>query len=186
MRLPALFLAICTLSFGQQVTVTGYTEQDVIAILNGITQHLARLEPMLDQVRVKTWLEKGAPETYGIQYDTVQKQIKVLQTDLTALCQHTDNLQEGMKQLFRVQSFHRSLRSVMEGLRNYQNPAMADLIAAIAAEDQTYQDRLQYYLIQLATDKDAQFQLVDKEAQRCRAQLARQPSPCPAPPVKKK
>lgn len=186
MRLPALLLLLGATAFGQQVTVTGYTEQDVITILNGISQHLARLEPMLDQVKVQTWLDKGAPETYAIQYQTVQKQIKSLQADLNTLAQHTDNLQDGMKQLFRVQSFHRSLRSVMEGLRNYQNPAMADLIAAIAAEDQTYQDRLQYYLIQLATDKDTQYQLVDKEAQRCRTQISKQPAPCPAPAVKKK
>jgi len=66
-------------------------------------------------------------------------------------------------------------------LRKYQNPALADLISAVAAEDQTYQDRLQYYLIQLASDREAQFKsqydLVDKEAQRCRGMLSKQPPP---------
>ena len=170
------------LAYSQQVTVTGYTEQDVITILNGISQHFARLEPMLEQVRAKTWEEKGAPETYAIQYKRVQDQIRKQQQDLATLAQHTDNLQEGMRELYKIQAFHRSLTSVMEGLRKYQNPALADLISAVAAEDQTLQDRFQYYLIQLASDKDVQYQMVDKESQRCRALLSKQPAP---PPVTK-
>lgn len=183
MRALAVFLLFCCffcdVATCQQVNVTGYTEQDVIQILNGISQHLARLEPMLQQVRAKTWEEKGAPETYNIQYQAAQSQIKNIQVELSALATHSDNLQDGMKELFKVQAFHRSLTSVMEGLRKYQNPALADLISAVAAEDQTYQDKLQYYLIQLATDKDAQYQLVDKEAQRCRAAIAKQAAPLP-------
>lgn len=184
MRFVAAFLwvGVCAgLASGQQqVSVTGYTEQDVLQILNGITQHLSRLQPMLEQVRAKDWLGKGAPETYAVQYNSAQGQIKTIQADLTALAQHSDNLQDGMKSLFKLQAFHRSLTSVMEGLRKYQNPALADLISAVAAEDQTYQDKLQYYLIQLATDKDGQFQLVDKEAQRCRSMLSKQPATTPA------
>jgi len=178
-RLSAALMVLAGLGFSQQVTVTGYTEQDVITILNGISQHLARMEPMLEQVRAKTWEEKGAPETYAIQYKRVRDQIKKQQQDLAALAQHTDNLQDGMRELYKIQAFHRSLTSVMEGLRKYQNPALADLISAVAAEDQTLQDRFQYYLIQLATDKDAQYQMVDKESQRCRAILSKQPPPAP-------
>ena len=175
MRTVAAFFLFSGFALCQQVTVTGYTEQDVIQILNGISQHLARLQPMLDQVRAKDWIQKGAPETYAVQYTSAEAQIKSIQSELTALAQRTDNLQDGMKELFKLQAFHRSLTSVMEGLRKYQNPALADLVSSVAAEDQTYQDKLQYYLIQLATDKDAQYQLVDKEAQRCRAILSKQP-----------
>lgn len=184
MKVVAALLLYCGFAFAQQVTVTGYTEQDLLQILNGITQHLSRLEPMLEQVRAKDWIAKGAPETYAIQYTSAQKDIKTIQEGLTGLAQRTDNLQEGMRSLFKIQAFHRSLLSVMEGLRKYQNPALADLVSAVAAEDQTYQDKLQYYLIQLATDKDAQYQLVDKEAQRCRGLLSKQPAPVVAPAVK--
>jgi ABC-type transporter Mla subunit MlaD len=83
---------------------------------------------------------------------------------------------ECMKALFRAQAFHQTLDSLLGGLRRYQNPALADLIEAVAAEDRSDLDRLQRWVLELAAAKDAQFDLVDREAQRCRATLSRQPA----------
>jgi hypothetical protein len=46
----------------------------------------------------------------------------------------------------------------------------------VAAEDRSDLDRLQRWVLELAAAKDAQFDLVDREAQRCRATLSRQPA----------
>ena len=72
----------------------------------------------------------------------------------------------------------------MGGLRKYQNPALADLIESVAAEDRASEDRLKQYLLELASEKEQQIDVMDQEAQRCRAILSRQPAE-PARPVKR-
>jgi hypothetical protein len=83
--------------------------------------------------------------------------------------------------LFRIQAVHQLLDSLLGGLRKYQNPALADLIESVAAGDHADLERLEQYILQLASDREAQFAVMDKEAQRCRAALSRQPAGAQAP-----
>ena len=64
----------------------------------------------------------------------------------------------------------------MAGLRRYQNPALADLIVSVAAEDQADLEQLQNYILDLANQKDQEYLVVDREAQRCRATISREPA----------
>jgi uncharacterized protein HemY len=66
-------------------------------------------------------------------------------------------------------------------VRRYQNPAVAELIEAVAAEDQADLDRVEQFLIELATQKEDQLKVMDAEAQRCRGMLLKQPSAKPGP-----
>ena len=79
----------------------------------------------------------------------------------------------------RVEAAHQLLGSLMGGLRRYQNPALADLIESVAAEDHSDVERLQQYLLDLDGAKEQQFEVVDREAQRCRGMLSRQPAERP-------
>ncbi len=151
------------------------TDQQAIEVLNGISQHESRLEPMLAQLRPADWVAKGAADTYVQQLASVNRQIQLIETDMTGLAQHPNQMTDCMKALFRAQAFHQMLDSLLGGLRRYQNPALADLIEAVAAEDRADLDRLENWVLELATAKDAQFDVVDREAQRCRATLSRQP-----------
>jgi hypothetical protein len=152
-------------------------DQQVLDAFKGLAQHAARLLPMLDQIRVNDWVTQGAPDTYAAQLDTARRQIHAIGTEMDALAQHPDHMQDCMKALFRVQAFHGTLDSLMGGLRKYQNPPLADLIQSVAAEDQSEIERLQTYILELADDKEQEFQIVDHEAQRCRALLSKQPAP---------
>ncbi|HWD98445.1 MAG TPA: hypothetical protein VG345_05400 [Bryobacteraceae bacterium] len=163
------------------IASTGMGDTQAIAVFNAISQHLARLEPMLEQVRVKEWVAKGAPDAYLQQLGSTTREIRGIEDDMARLAQHPDEMQECMRALFRVQAFHVPLNSLMGGLRKYQNPALADLIESVAAEDQTQIGKLEQYVLQLADAKDQQYAIVDKEAQRCRAALSSQP---PAPPAR--
>ncbi len=78
--------------------------------------------------------------------------------------------------LFRLQAANLALGSLMGGVRKYQNPALADLIESVAAEAGNDIDRFQQHLLELAGEKEQQFTVVDREAQRCRAALSRQPA----------
>jgi hypothetical protein len=89
-----------------------------------------------------------------------------------------------MKALFRLQSTHVVLDSLMAGARKYQNPALADVIESVASENNADADRVERYVLQLAGAEEEQFNVVDREAQRCRATLSRQPAD-PARPARK-
>lgn len=164
--------------FAQQPPVAP-PDPDIVAIFNGIAQHAAKIEPMLEQLHPNDWVAKGAPDTYVAQWNTTIEQLHAIQSDMSALAQHPDQMTECMKALFRVQASHQALDSLMGGLRRYQNPALAELIESVAAEDQSQLDRLEQYVLQLAGEKDRQYAVVDREAQRCRATLSREPAAAP-------
>jgi hypothetical protein len=154
-------------------------DQQIVSTFHRISRNIGRLTPMLEEVRARDWVTKGAPETYASQLSSIQQQIGAIQTDMTALSQHPERMQDGMRALFRVQAFHGSLDSLMGGLRRYQNPALADLIQSVAAEDQADIERLQTHLLDLASQKEQEFLVADHEAQRCRATLSREPAATP-------
>jgi hypothetical protein len=151
-----LFLAVLILSggaFAQQASSSpGMTDEDVAAIF------------------------KGAPDAYLAQWNSTREQFRAIGSDMSALAQHPDHLTESMKALFRVQATHQMLASLMGGARKYQNPALADLIESVAAEANSDIDRFEKHLLELADEKEQQFTVADREAQRCRAILSRQPA----------
>jgi hypothetical protein len=173
-----LFLATLFFSCGaySQQNAPTMTDEDVAAMLNRLSQGAARIEPMLDQLHVKDWLAKGAPDTYLAQWTSLREQFGAIQSDMSALAQHPDRLSDSMKALFRVQATQVALGSLMGGVRRYQNPALADLIESVAAEASGDIDRFEKYLVEVSDEKERQFTVVDREAQRCRAELSRQPA----------
>ena len=160
------------------------TSQEISDVLVRISQNASRVAPMLEQVRPVEWVAKGASETYVTQWQSSRTQLSSIQTDMAAVAKHPEQMAECMKALFRVQAAHQLLGALMGGLRKYQNPALADLIESVAAEDRASEDRLKQYLLELASEKEQQIDVMDQEAQRCRAILSRQPAE-PARPVKR-
>ena len=181
MRLLLAPLLLSGAAFSQQQPVPpAITDPEIVAVFNGISLHASRIEPMLRQLRPNDWVAKGAPDTYVAQWNSTLEQLHAIQSDMSALAAHPDQMTECMKALFRVQASHRALNSLMGGLRRYQNPALAELIESVAAEDQSALDRLEQYVLELAGEKDRQYAVVDREAQRCRATLSREPAAVPS------
>ena len=147
---------------------------------------------MFDQVHVPEWIAKGAPEAYTAQWSSLVQQNLAIQADMAALAQraavspdssHQESmLQESMKAIFRVQRFDRDLDALLNAIRRYQNPALADLIESVGAGDQSGLEKLESYVLDVAKDKERQLDVVDREAQRCRFTLANQPPSRTAPP----
>ena len=184
MRLIIATLIFCCAAFSQQTTsqqtapqpASLMTSEDAVAIFNQIGQRAARLEPMLEQIHPKDWTAKGAPDTYVAQWNSLLDQFRAVQSDMAALAQHPSGMTDSMRALFRLQATHLSLDSLLGGVRKYQNPALADLIESVAAENNADIDGFERYLLGLATEKEEQYAVVDHEAQRCRATLSRQPA----------
>jgi hypothetical protein len=172
MRTLLATLLVCCAAVAQQSA----PDPQIVAIFTGISTHAARIEPMLQQLHPNDWVTKGAPDTYVAQWNSEIEQLHVIQSDMSVLAQRPDQMTECMRALFRVQASDQTLSSLMGGLRRYQNPALAELIESVAAEDQSDIDHLEQYVLQLAKDKDREYAVVDNEAQRCRATLSRQPA----------
>ncbi len=160
------------------------TDQQILDIFNGMSRDAARIEPMLRQLKPAEWVAKGAPDAYVSQWNSALIEVQGIQSDMSSLIQHPDHMTYAMKAIFRVEASHQLLGSLMGGLRRYQNPALADLFESVAAEDHSDVERLQQYLLDLAGTKEQQFEVVDREAQRCRGMLSRQPAE-PSRPVRK-
>jgi uncharacterized membrane protein len=76
-----------------------------------------------------------------------------------------------------MQAMDTALGSLVEGVRTYQNPALASIMQSVIAENSTNRDRLRQYLQDLASQKEQEFEVADREAQRCRAAMLQQPAP---------
>ncbi len=172
MRLLLATLIFSCSAFCQQ----SMSDEDVAAIFSRISQRAARIEPMLEQLHPNDWIAKGASDTYLSQWNSVRQQFTAIESDMSDLTQHPDRLTDSMNALFRVQATHLALNSLMGGVRRYQNPALADLIESAAAEVTGDVDHFEKHLLEMAAEKEQQFTLVDREAQRCRANLSRQPA----------
>lgn len=149
-------------------------EPEIKPTLDAISQYSAQLQQILAQAKPREWVAKGAPDTYVAQFNSSIEQAKSLDAAAKNLAQHADRLPDTLDVLFRVQSLEITLGSLEEGLRHYQNPALADLMSATRGASTPDREKLQRHAIALANDKEQQFQVMDREAQRCRGDLSRQ------------
>jgi ABC-type transporter Mla subunit MlaD len=153
------------------------SEWDIRKLLDSLSQQAEHLKPVIDQVQPATWQSKGAPEAYVAQWSTVQAELKYLVASTDAFSRQPERLPLGLDAYFRMQALESSFGSLVEGVRKYQNPALANLMQALLAENSTNRDRLRQYLQDLSKQKEEEFEVADREAQRCRAALLQQPAP---------
>jgi hypothetical protein len=134
--------------------------------------HAARLLPVLEQIDVKSWIAKGASDTYAQQLQSSKDQAKALAEDSRALSRNPEKLSASLVVLFRIEGLDTMLASLEEGTRKYQTPQLAQQLAAVSAENGANRERFRRYLVNLAAEREQQFDVMDREAQRCRANLS--------------
>jgi hypothetical protein len=147
------------------------TPWSIAPVLQEIGAHADRLLGALDKIDTKGWVEKGASETYGEQLQASKVQAKALSDGAKALARNPEQLAVSLELFFRIQSLETMLGSVEEGMRKYQSPADAQTLVSLEAETGANRDRFQRYVVNLAGDRERDLQIMDKEAQRCRAAL---------------
>ncbi len=153
------------------------SEWDARKLIDALTAQAEHLKPLIDQVQPEAWQSKGASETYVSQWNSAEAQLRYLIASSDAFSRQPDRLPLGLDAYFRMQAVESALGSLSEGVRKYQNPALASLMQSVIVENSTNRDRLRQYLQDLATQKEEEFQVADREAQRCRATLLQQPAP---------
>ncbi len=150
---------------------------DIAVVLKEMSASAARLLPVLDQLDAPAWVAKGASETYLAQLDSSRQQTRALAGDAIALARNPDKLSLALQMFFRMQGVEAMLNSLQEGARQYQSPKIAQSLAAVYAEGGVNRERFRSYIVNLAAERERQFEVMDREAQRCRATLM-----APAPP----
>ncbi len=165
----------------QQQTAGLESDWEIAAVLQGISAHAAKVLPLLDKADARQWASKGAPEAYAAQLQSSKEQARALADGAKALAGSPEKLSAELQVLFRQQGLETLLGSVAEAEHKYQSPAQAQELVAAAAESGGDRDRLAQYVVSLAADREKEYQVMDQETQRCRAQLL-----APAPPAKKK
>jgi hypothetical protein len=187
LRGAAAFAGIATLfamaQSAQQTPQTAGPQQpagveatwDIAPVLLAIGTHATQLGVALDKINARAWIDKGASETYARQLTSSREQVQAVGDEAVALARNPEQLAASLQLFFRIQAVETMLQSVEEGIRRYQTAADAEVLASLVAEDSANRDRLQRYILNLASDREHALQVMDKEAQRCRGLLA---TPC--------
>ena len=144
---------------------------EIAPVLEEISGHGARLAEALGRINVRPWIDRGASETYLELWQSATEQAKALTDTAGALARNPERLSAGLDVLFRIQALETMVGSLEQGMRKYQTPADAAALAALSAENGVNRSRLERYLVNLAAEQEQQLQVMDSEAQRCRASL---------------
>ncbi len=186
MRFGIALLAFASAGFAQSPTQNSTpsptanagvaTEWDTRALVTALDHQLQRLRPLLDQIKPEEWTAHGAPAAYVQQWRNTEAELRYVLQSSAAFMKEPARLPLALDTYFRLESTGTLLSSLIEGARKYQNPATADLIQSIVNESAGNRDKLRQYIQDLATEKEQEFKIADREAQRCRARMLSQPS----------
>ena len=150
---------------------------DIAVVLGEMSAGAGRLLPVLDQLDAPAWVAKGASETYLAQLESSRQQTRALVDEAATLARTPEKLSLALEMYFRMQGLEIMLQTLQDGARKYQSPQAAQSVAALYAEGGTNRDRFRTYIVNLAAEREHQFEVMDREAQRCRATLMATPPP---------
>ncbi len=162
--------AFCTSGlFAQGVTAPW----DLKKTLESLQASGNRLKLVIEQLQPKEWMSQGAPVGYEAQKKEVLQQLQAVTSVAGRLAADTEKLTLALDLFMRIDSFDLNLQSLAEGVRNYHNPAVAELIVGMRNENGHARQTLRSYVVELAETKEQEFKIVDQEAQKCRSQTLR-------------
>src|ERR1700722_8274615 len=151
------------------------TDWDVQKLVIAIAEQSGRIQPLVEQIRPKEWVAKGASDTYVQQWDSAHAQAQTVKLSADNLVRQPERLSAALDTYFRMQNLEVVLTSLIDGVRKYQNPALADLLRSVLSENSASRQQLRQYLVDLAAIKEQEFKVMDDEAQRCRESISKLP-----------
>src|SRR5581483_7819415 len=148
------------------------SEWDVSTLLTNLENDANQLGAAVDQMKPDVWSRAGAPQGYVTQWRTAKNEVQYLMGSAQSLNQDPERLTLALDALFRMDALSRTLTSLVDATRKYQNRSLADQLQARIGETTIARDKLRQYVFELAKQKEREFQVMDSEAQRCRGTLA--------------
>jgi uncharacterized protein YbaP (TraB family) len=157
---------------------------DIAVVLQEIGGNAAGLLPALAKIDGKAWVAKGASETYVEQLEASKQQARALADGANALARNPEKLSASIELLYRIEALETMFSSLQEAIRKYQGGQAVQSLVALYAQGGANRERFRRYIVNLATEREQQFEVMDREAQRCRATLMA-PTPAKTPGRKK-
>lgn len=190
MRLALVTFALLLLSPG--IPAQGLVPAwEVKKTLDEVSQQTKRFAPLVEQLKPEAWVNAGAPEAYIAHRRSLLDEIGYLDQSLRSLSAKPDRMSLALECFTRMGTIESRLMSLIDAVRRYQNPALADLIQSIMGETAASRDKLRQYAWELVASREQEFDVLVQEAQRCRNMPARSTAPVivnrpVTPPVTKK
>jgi hypothetical protein len=144
---------------------------DIGVVLEEIGKDTTRLLPILDSVNASEWTARGASDTYVAQLQSSKEQARAASAEAIALARNPEKLSSGLTLFFRLEGLENMLASIQEGARKYQNANVAQSLASTFGDSGANRERFRNYLVNLAAEREHQYEVMDQEAQRCRTLL---------------
>jgi hypothetical protein len=149
-------------------------EWDIRSNMSTLVADVRKLDPLLAHVKPQDWVAEGAPQAYVQQLESSKSLLQHLVYATDALAQNPDRLTTALSAFFHFEKMELLLGSLNQGVRKYQSPDLADMITSQLARHSVHRERLRQHITDLATVREQEFELLDQEAQRCRASAARE------------
>jgi hypothetical protein len=146
---------------------------DVKTQMDELAKDVRRLTPLLAHVRPDNWVAEGASPTYVEQAQSAKNNLNVSITATQLLSKEPERLLLGLKAYLQLEKMEALMESLRDGVRRYQSPDLANMLAAVSAGNQVHRQRLAEHLLDIAEMREAEFSVANAEAQRCRAELSR-------------
>jgi len=130
-----------------------------------------RLKPVLDQIHPETWTAESGGAAYAKQARGCAQGLSDSRNAVARWAAQPDRLSLMLETLLRLDSLHAQAASLSEGVRRYQNPAIADLLDAELLSFDPELGWLRTQALELAEQREKELDVAQKEAQRCRSQI---------------
>jgi hypothetical protein len=140
-------------------------------VLEEMGKNADRLLLSLDRIDPQAWVAKGASDTYIAQLESSKQQARAAASEARALARNPEKLSASLQLFFRLEGLETMIASIGEGTRKYQSSREAQALAAVFGEGGANRERFRRYIVNLAAEREQQFEVMDREAQRCRATL---------------
>lgn len=171
LSLPGLWLSLLGVAgpvAGQAPAPAGLPpEWEVRQQLAELVSQTERLGPLVQKIDPSQW--KSAPEAYVAQQKSILSQIQQVAQVVGSLSRQPEKMTLALDVYFRLQALESQVLSLSDGIRRYQNPAVADLLTSLTNETSASRERLREYLKELVAMREQERDLLEKEAQRCRS-----------------
>lgn len=150
--------------------------------LSELKNRFAAIPPELDRIDLNRWKSQGVAVAYLSQYESMQAQLKSLTLAVDDLSRTPEKLSVALEIFLRFDALDSMQRSLMEAVRKYEAPELADAVQARFIESEPARHNFRNYLLDLASLRDREYDVMLIEAQRCRVEKSAPPPP-PAKPA---
>jgi uncharacterized membrane protein YccC len=153
---------------------------DVRKNMGLIAEQVKRLQPLLDRAKPQEWTKRGAPLTYVQLLESSRNSVANLIASSDRLAKEPEKLTAALDTLFRFESAQTVLGSLREGVTKYQPGELVNQLNQALSDTANSRETLRQHVVDLASLREQELSIMDKEAQRCREDITRATPPSPA------